>query len=68
MIFFSQTANYEAMSFHQFHDFPKTKFLLKKNDLQIHLLVMTPMCTNHSIMKGELIKSITPTEPPPPTS
>ena len=32
----------------------------KKDYLQIHLQVMTPVCTNQSIMKCWLLKNITP--------
>ena len=32
----------------------------EKNDLQLHMLVMTPVCTHQSVMKCKLLKKISP--------
>ena len=50
----AKIANYGVMSFRQFHDLPQTCLWLTK------LLVITPVSMNHSMMKGELLKNITP--------
>ena len=46
-------ANYKVMSLLQFYDMPAPNIILidKRNDLQIHLQVMTPVCKNQSVMK-----------------